>query len=517
MVKIKQNTIFIIEDEIVNIEILKELLDDKYKLIIATNGKQAQKLLKKQLPDIILLDIMLPDIDGYELCKIFKQNDKFKLIPIIVITILDNNKNKIKALEYGANDYLIKPFDKDELFLKIKNHLTIKILRDEVNNSYENMVEVNAGSDLLMKNFNPKYFNFNLSNLKLIKDYISHIKYEKELPAFIMIAVKSNDNVLRSTLYSVKGNSLTELTDNLYLDKYTLYAINDGKTDVVFSNWDSKEISLEEYQDKFHPNVKKITGNVHNYISYSSKYIHIIAFNYKKPVNRFMAQVLKGITLYSNFFKLIYDQIYDIKSAYLYVLNSLARAAEASDELTWTHIIRVNHYSRFVAEKLNLPDEIINDIFISAQMHDIGKIHIHPDIIKKPGKLSENDWIEMKNHPNYGIKILGDSTHMKVARNICIGHHENYDGSGYPGKLKGKAIPLVARIVHLVDVYDSLRSPRVYKPEFSHDKTYDIIVNGDGRTKPEHFDPVILNIFKEYHSEFNRIYETLTNEQNTNE
>ncbi|MCP4712338.1 MAG: HD domain-containing protein, partial [Planctomycetes bacterium] len=172
----------------------------------------------------------------------------------------------------------------------------------------------------------------------------------------------------------------------------------------------------------------------------------------------------------------IQDQLGEVKGAYTYALNSLARAAEVSDDVTGIHIIRVNQYSGFIAEQLNLPGKLVADIYNSAQMHDIGKIHIHPDIIRKPGKLTNEELAQIRLHPEYGAKILGESKYMEVARNICLGHHENSDGTGYPDKLKNEQIPIEARIVHLADVYDSLRSPRSYKPSFDHEKSAALIL-----------------------------------------
>jgi len=109
-----------------------------------------------------------------------------------------------------------------------------------------------------------------------------------------------------------------------------------------------------------------------------------------------------------------------------------------------------------------------------------------------------------------GAKILGDSKspYLKMAAEIALNHHERWDGGGYPDGKRGEAIPLSARIMNICDIYDALRSQRPYKPAFEHAKIMDIITHGDGRTMPEHFDPVILAAFKKNHQTFSDIFET---------
>lgn len=129
MNKTTMNRILIVEDEIFNIELYKEILEGQFQLVIAENGEQAIRFMEtgppEEKPDAVLLDIMLPDINGMELCRRFKENKELVHIPIIMATSLDSPEDKINALEAGANDFLTKPVDRHELKLKLKNHLTI--------------------------------------------------------------------------------------------------------------------------------------------------------------------------------------------------------------------------------------------------------------------------------------------------------------------------------------------------------------------------------------------------------
>ncbi|PCJ61311.1 MAG: hypothetical protein COA79_06940 [Planctomycetota bacterium] len=200
----------------------------------------------------------------------------------------------------------------------------------------------------------------------------------------------------------------------------------------------------------------------------------------------------------------------EIEEAFDYTISALARASQASDGETGAHIARVNEYSFLIARLLKMDDEYCKDIKRFAQMHDIGKVNVHPDILQKKGRLSEEEFHAIQAHPGYGAMIIGSHFSLNMAKEIALSHHEKWDGSGYPNGLKKDDIPLSGRIVALADVYDALRSERAYKPSFSHETTIDIIINGDDRIHPEKsFDPKLLNLFKENHNTFEDIYEKL--------
>lgn len=235
-----------------------------------------------------------------------------------------------------------------------------------------------------------------------------------------------------------------------------------------------------------------------------------LGLDYSQPLSSYDLSIFKGVCDKINKLYLVKSNMVDLQESFIYTMDALARAAESKDDITGHHIKRVNDYSALIAREIGMDDGFINDIQISAQMHDVGKISISESILNKPGKLTEDEFAEMKKHTVYGAGIVGDSTNLQMAKIIAQSHHEKFDGSGYPEGLKGQEIPIAARIVSLADIYDALRSQRSYKEGFSHEKAYEIITKGDGRVMPDHFDPQVLEAFKRVHEVMKYIYDATT-------
>ena len=222
---------------------------------------------------------------------------------------------------------------------------------------------------------------------------------------------------------------------------------------------------------------------------------------------------------YSNFLadqnrvleQMVKERSRQVVQSYRETIETLCRAAAYKDDETGAHVRRISYYTEDIALAVGMNHDFCEAIHYASPMHDIGKIAIPDAILTKRGPLTNGEWDIMKSHAGLGAQLLGsgDSPYLRMGAEIALHHHERWDGSGYPGRLKGQLIPISARIMNICDQYDALRSERPYKKALSHEATMEIITVGDGRTLPGHFDPDVLEAFKRSAARFRDIYETI--------
>lgn len=194
-------------------------------------------------------------------------------------------------------------------------------------------------------------------------------------------------------------------------------------------------------------------------------------------------------------------------------LDLLARAGDMRDHDTGEHIIRTVSYVRIIAQELidnpregyNISATMAEEIAEASKLHDLGKIAMPDNVLLKPGKLTKEEFDIIKTHPvhgaqmlDYAVEKMGDDNLIAQARNIALGHHEKWDGNGYPRGLAGEDIPLSARIAAIADVFDALTSERPYKKAFSSQEAFEILYKDAGT----HFDPYLIEIVKTHEKDF---------------
>ncbi|HEY7411400.1 MAG TPA: two-component system response regulator [Vicinamibacteria bacterium] len=353
-------SVLIVDDERVNIDLMVDLLRPRYRTLVATSGEQAVRRAQAEpRPDILLLDVMMPGMDGYEVCRRLKADDRTSGIPVIFVTAMSEVGDETKGFALGAVDYITKPISPPIVEARVKAHLENKQARD-----------------------------FIVDRNRVLQEMV--LERTRELSAT---------------------------------------------------------------QD---------------------------------------ATIL-----------------------------SMATLAETRDPETGHHLQRTQGYVRSLAVRLRavhprhrdeLDDHAVELLFKSAPLHDIGKVGVPDHILRKPAKLTPEEFEEMKRHVIHGYeaivateKLLADAglspaaaSFLRYAREIARSHHEKWDGSGYPDGLAGDDIPLSARLMAMADVYDALRSQRVYKPAYPHEEAVKQIVAGRG----SHFDPDMVDAFCSLGEEF---------------
>jgi putative two-component system response regulator len=220
----------------------------------------------------------------------------------------------------------------------------------------------------------------------------------------------------------------------------------------------------------------------------------------------------------------VQEQLREISESHHATILALTSLAESRDDDTGNHIVRVQGFCKILAQRLaELPRyapiigrKFVDNLAQASPLHDIGKVGIPDSVLLKPGPLQGHEVAIMQAHTIIGASTLEavrehypHNALLNMGIAIARSHHEHWDGSGYPDGLAGEAIPLPARLLNVADQYDALRSVRPYKRALEHAEAYAVLTEGDGRTKPDHFDPHVLHAFKDCAQDFALLYDNL--------
>lgn len=491
--------ILCVDDEPGNLKLLERTLGTSgYQVIKASDGREALEIIGSRTVDLVLTDVMMPGIDGFETCRRIKGDERYRHIPVVMITALDSKADRIRGIEAGVDEFLAKPYDHGEVLARVKMLLRTRQLDKMLDDSYCNIQNLTSFGSRIMTSFRPAGFDLMVQIDSLADQIIRKDADSGGRPSTVLVRILTG-NSYEWHRYLYDSGRL----ERSAIDLHAPLDISAGDRSACFCK---NPASLPQ----FRPLVECLTSRgiaVGNMTCYLSDMASVFALNYGREVTQFDATVLESLAMQTLFFMHLALQIRESDNALAYTVHSLARASEANDEDTGDHIIRVGEYCAIVAHRLGLGEQWVQSIRLHATLHDVGKVHTPSEILKKPGELGPEEWQIMKLHTVKGAKIIGDHPKFGIARQIALSHHERWDGSGYPFGLSGEEIPLEGRIMNIADQYDALRNARVYKPPLDHATTVKIITGGDGRTLPQHFDPQVLKAFIATAPLFAEVYE----------
>jgi len=359
---------------------------------------------------------------------------------------------------------------------------------------------------MALKNYD---MNINIISQKHLKEHLNMIM--------------ASSHLLSVEVYDENKHKFFELTqkDKKYENEINLMKEYDELTTYKFQISNKVQHHYFEIENNhyflqiFYPIYKenKLLGYIEGIQYLDPKIIH----KFKERVFVMIFIIIGTILLFSFIiFPLIYisykklnQQKIELLSSSIMTLNTLGNTIALRDSDTNEHNYRVTLYSIKLAIAINLNIEDIKKLIIGAFLHDVGKIGIPDNILLKNGKLTDEEFEIMKQHVIKGIKIIKDNFWLENARDVILYHHEKYDGTGYPNRLEGVEIPLIARMFAIIDVFDALTSKRPYKKAFSYEKAIEILKENSGT----HFDEELLQSFINISEELYNSITTKTQEQ----
>ncbi len=462
-----------------------------YAVMQAEDNNAAMGLLRGEGADLVILDCSNPQMTSLQLCRDIKENGRFGNIPVIMLISLGLTQDRAKAIRAGADDFIIKPFHVGDVVSKVRAQIRIGELKERLRISdvaLHTITSLGEDSLLMLADSSP---DVPACMDALMRKLFRQRETLGDGPQIVLVGMLDNgkrrwfhyawlERVLKRTLLAIDVG-------------WTLAMPEKGGKRVFCNNADEMERSscrpLVDELEAMNVTVSSLAG-------YISRPLTVIAINYGRMVSMHDAQVMQGLVMQGLMHDTITRRIIEREDAMAHLIGSFVKVAESTEYDSGHPPARIGDVAGLVAKQLDLDQTFISTIRLQSQLHDIGNIHIPSEILRKPDRLTESEFREVRNHTIYGARILGEHKGFQMARNIALTHHERWDGSGYPHGIRETEIPLEGRIMHIVDQYDSLISRKSYRPPYDHETACRIILNGDGRTMPQHFDPRVLTAFR---------------------
>lgn len=503
----KRPQILCVDSDVAGLVLLDAVLSPRgYDVISVNTGSEAIEVLQRQGVDLILLGVVLAGLDGFDVCRKIRSQYRFVDIPIIMMSALKARQDLLRGIAAGADFYLFKPLDHEEMLAYIKIFLLRKESRDSLTNSYENMRAINMMSLEVINTFQASNtsspFDFYDNMDKMATLLVRRTADVLDKPRTVVTGISSDYKNWQWFHYEFAFKELSRIKLDFDLlagmalpprGKSKIFALNDLKTveeeKTLVKNFQSRNISIE------------------NGVCFLSRDFCLLALNYGQDIGGSHVRFVEQAAVAKRYLNALFQQCQNVSSAFDYMVYALCRVAKTYEDEPVNHIYRVGEYCGIIAERLGMKKSFVHDISVQSLLHDIGKIFIPTSILKKTTPLTAEEALEFRKHTLWGAKIIGVSPHLQIAQSIALNHHEHWDGSGYPRGLKGEAIPLEARIAALANQYDVLRMAQHQKTAIDHAAATKILNHGDNRVKPRHFDPQILKVYRETAFLFEEVYE----------
>lgn len=487
----QKKTVLFVDDEESILEIVAEYFTHKgYHVLTAPNGVEALKVIVGHHIDCCFTDINMPEMTGLELAERLRAADN--TIPVVIMTGYPSLDNTIRTLRNGVVDFLIKPVNLSQMELCLKRVLRERELFIE-NVLLKEELESKSKIEQLNKELVVKIDELNILNqimsefaqpsssrdiFRRIVDMAVSLKKNSEAKFYIINEEMHAPCLVASSAVKEKANGLfQEAEEQLVID-----VLNDGIPLLIPELDQTKPISSEYGSFMLVP--LKIREKIFGVLTLSvPKSIEVFNFKelyYLSFIANKAAYSIENLALYENIYENLFSTLYAFVSA-----------IEAKDTYTQMHSKRVAELSIMIGKEIGCTLEELEILNVVGQLHDIGKIGIRDEILLKPGKLTDEEYEIIKQHPGIGANIVGKLGFWNREMEIIRYHHEKYDGTGYPEGLKREEIPFLARIISVADSYDAMASNRAYRNRLSDNEIMNILKKGSGTQ----FDPGIVGLF----------------------
>lgn len=513
-------TVLVVDDEPASRALCRDCLTRAgYEVREAENGKEALAAVAQSSPDVILMDVLMPEMDGLECTRQLKADPDTNDIPVVMISAMTRNEDVRAGLEAGAEEYLTKPIRTTELTLRVRSMVRLHRERSDLLHSYEVRGEHMRILVSLVD------FCRAISTAQRPEEILEYsVATVAEVVCCRRVSIMLPDAEWKRLSIAASQGIDEELAATIQVP------IGEGVSGRVFASGHAVVINTEReaqaglgiYDSPFFASIPLLSapliggGTTEGVLNATERYggqpFEAHELEYIELIGQLAATALQSISS-----REANEQASDS------IMVALAKLAEHRDNDTGLHLDRVTRYCMLLAEELGKRDKHrrqINDAFMhdlvrAVPLHDIGKVAIPDSILLHPGRLSDEQMVIMRTHAVLGAKTIQSLIDrspgvdfLRMAADIARYHHEHFDGHGYPLGLAGEAIPLAARIAALADVYDALTTKRVYKEAFSHDKAVTIIVEGSGTQ----FDSEVVEAFLEHADEFRTLAETMADD-----